>query len=84
VQDDATAELFDPTVAETKLTEWTSWASRSQLAPFVRVAGTVRKHLAGIVAYVATGRRRAWAVTASSAASLPATTICRGALMLET
>jgi transposase len=45
----------DPTVAETKLTEWTRWASRSQLAPFVRVAGTIRKHLAGIVAYVATG-----------------------------
>ena len=42
-------------MAETKLTEWTSWASRSQLAPFVRVAGTIRKHLAGIVAYVATG-----------------------------
>ncbi len=45
----------DPTVAETKLMEWTSWASHSQLAPFVRVAGTIRKHLAGIVAYVATG-----------------------------
>lgn len=45
----------DPTLAQTKLTEWTSWASRSQLAPFVRVAGTIRKHLAGIVAYVATG-----------------------------
>ena len=45
----------NPKVAETKLTEWTSWASRSQLAPFVRVAGTIRKHLAGIVAYVATG-----------------------------
>ena len=45
----------DPKVAETKLTEWTSWASHSRLAPFVRVAGTIRKHLAGIVAYVATG-----------------------------
>lgn len=45
----------DRTVAQTKLTEWTSWASRSQLAPFVRVAGTIRKYLAGIVAYVATG-----------------------------
>jgi len=45
----------DPTVAETKLTEWMSWASHSQLVPFVRVAGTIRKHLAGIVAYVATG-----------------------------
>ncbi len=45
----------DPTVAKTKLTEWTSWASHSQLAPFVRVAGTIRKHMAGIVAYVATG-----------------------------
>lgn len=45
----------DPAVAQTKLTEWTSWASRSQLVPFVRVASTIRKHLAGIVAYVATG-----------------------------
>ena len=45
----------NPQVAESKLTEWTSWARRSQLAPFVRVAGTIRKHLAGIVAYVATG-----------------------------
>jgi transposase len=45
----------DPTVAKTKLTEWTSWASHSQLAPFVRVAGTIRKHMAGIVTYVATG-----------------------------
>jgi len=45
----------DPTVAETKLNEWTNWASHSQLAPFARVANTIRKHMTGIVAYVATG-----------------------------
>lgn len=44
----------DAAVAETKLREWTSWASHSRLAPFARVAATIRKHLDGIVAYVAT------------------------------
>jgi len=39
-------------VAATKLEEWISWASRSQLEPFRRVARTIRKHTAGILAYV--------------------------------
>jgi transposase len=42
-------------VARDKLLDWASWATRSRLAPFRRVAGTVKKHLEGIVAYVATG-----------------------------
>lgn len=39
-------------VATTKLNEWNSWASRSQLEPFRRVARTIREHAAGILAYV--------------------------------
>jgi transposase len=44
----------DPTVAKAKLTEWANWAGRSQLAPFKRVGRTIRQHLDGIVAYIAT------------------------------
>lgn len=42
-------------VAREKLREWIQWASRSQLAPFVKLARTIRKHIEGIVSYVATG-----------------------------
>lgn len=41
-------------VARAKLEEWTDWASRSHLAPFVRVAKTIRKHMDGILEYVRT------------------------------
>lgn len=44
-----------PNVARQKLLEWISWASHSRLPPFVRVASTIKRHLDGIVAYVATG-----------------------------
>lgn len=44
-----------PNVARHKLLEWIDWGTRSQLAPFVKVAKTIRKHLEGIVAYVASG-----------------------------
>lgn len=40
--------------ARPALESWLSWASRSQLKPFVRVARTIRKHLDGILAYVRT------------------------------
>jgi transposase len=40
-------------VARTKLDEWTRWAARSKLAPFQKLARTVRKHKEGILAYVA-------------------------------
>lgn len=42
-------------VAREKLLDWCAWAARSQLAPFRRVARTVKMHLDGIVAYVRTG-----------------------------
>jgi transposase len=31
---------------------WLAWAQRSRLAPFVRLAGTMRKHLDGILAFI--------------------------------
>lgn len=42
-------------LARSRLGEWLGWASRSRLAPFVKLAGTVRTHLEGILAYVASG-----------------------------
>lgn len=42
-------------VARTKLIEWMAWAARSRLAPFQKVARTIKEHLEGILAYVATG-----------------------------
>ena len=42
-------------VARVKLQEWTSWATRSRLRPFQRLARTVKSHAEGILAYVATG-----------------------------
>jgi transposase len=41
-----------PNVVKRKLKEWLSWASRSRLPEFVRVARTIKKHLDGIVEYV--------------------------------
>jgi transposase len=52
------AAIFDRrqvNVARDKLDEWTAWAARSKLKPFVRVARTIRAHVDGILAYVATG-----------------------------
>ncbi len=45
----------DPVTARAKLTDWISWATHSRIAPFVKAAQTIRKHLDGIVAYVETG-----------------------------
>jgi transposase len=42
-------------IARDELAGWLAWASRSKLAPFVRVARTIRKHLHGILAYLNTG-----------------------------
>jgi transposase len=44
-----------PNVARDKLLDWCRWAARSRLAPFAKAARTIRGHLDGIVAYVATG-----------------------------
>ena len=42
-------------VARDKLFDWIGWAARSRLPPFRRVARTIKQHIEGIVAYVATG-----------------------------
>ena len=36
------------------LDEWLDWASRSRLAPFVKLARTICKHAVGILAYLDT------------------------------
>lgn len=35
--------------------DWRQWASHSKLKPFVRLSGTIRRHINGILAYVRTG-----------------------------
>ncbi len=42
-------------LARIKLDEWVRWARRSRLEPFIRVAGTIRDHADGILAYVRSG-----------------------------
>jgi transposase len=42
-------------VAKRKLEEWLGWARRSRLPAFVKLAKTIAKHSAGILAYVKTG-----------------------------
>jgi transposase len=42
-------------VVREKLAEWISWARRSRLEPFKRVAATLKKYFDGVVAIVATG-----------------------------
>jgi transposase len=45
-------QLEDPTLAPTHLDAWLAWASRSRLAPFVKLARTIRRHRAGILAAI--------------------------------
>lgn len=52
------AEIFDRrqvNVAREKFIEWCAWAARSRLAPFKKLARTIRRHLEGILAFIATG-----------------------------
>jgi transposase len=42
-------------VARQRLEDWLSWAVRSRLAPFQKLSKTIRTHIDGILAYVATG-----------------------------
>jgi len=52
------AEILDrrqPNVAGRLLDKWTDWAAHAKLAPFAKLAGTIRKYRDGILAYVATG-----------------------------
>ena len=44
--------LDDPAHAPAHLDAWLAWASRSKLAPFVRLARTLRRHRDGILAAV--------------------------------
>jgi transposase len=51
------ADILDrkqPGVAHDMLLDWISWARRSRLAPFKTLAATIRRHLDGILAFVAT------------------------------
>jgi transposase len=41
--------LEDPTLAPEHLDAWLSWASRSRLEPFVKLARTIRRYQAGIL-----------------------------------
>lgn len=52
------AAIFDRKqvyVARRKLLEWCTWAARSRLPPFKKVAAMIRSHLEGILAFIATG-----------------------------
>jgi len=52
------AEIFSRrqlNVAREKFIQWCGWAARSRLAPFKKLAGTIRRHLDGILAFIATG-----------------------------
>jgi transposase len=52
---EALAQALDyrqPWRARQAMAEWLSWASRSRLAPFVKAARTIRRHLEGILAYI--------------------------------
>jgi transposase len=42
-------------VVRDKLRGWISWAARSRLPPFKKLASTLRSHVEGVLAFVATG-----------------------------
>jgi transposase len=48
-------QLEDPSLAPAHLDAWLAWASRSRLDPFVRLARTIRRHHAGILAAIRLG-----------------------------
>jgi len=51
------ADIFDGfqiNVARERFLDWCRWAARSRLAPFKKLAGTIRRHLEGIVAFINT------------------------------
>jgi transposase len=47
--------LEDPELAPTHLDAWLTWASRSRLRPFIRLARTLREHRDGILAAIRLG-----------------------------
>jgi transposase len=48
-------QLDDPRLAPAHLNSWLAWASRSRLLPFVKLARTIRRHRAGILAAIRLG-----------------------------
>lgn len=42
-------------VVRDKLCDWISWARRSRLPPFKKLASTIRRHFDGVLGFVATG-----------------------------
>lgn len=47
--------LEDPVLAPAHVDAWLAWASRSRLEPFVKLARTIRRHRAGILAAIRLG-----------------------------
>ncbi len=47
--------LEDPALAPAHLDAWLAWASRSRLQPFIKLARTIRRHRAGILAAIRLG-----------------------------
>jgi transposase len=47
--------LDDPRLAPAHLNSWLAWASRSRLTPFIKLARTIRRHRAGILAAIRLG-----------------------------
>jgi len=48
-------QLDDPSLAQAHLDAWLAWASRSKLEAFVKLARTIRRHRAGILAAIRLG-----------------------------
>jgi transposase len=48
-------QLEDPALAPEHLDAWLTWASRSRLEPFVKLARTIRRHRDGILAAIRLG-----------------------------
>ena len=48
-------QLEDPALAPAHLDAWLAWASRSRLAPFVKLARTIRRHRTAILAAIRLG-----------------------------
>ena len=48
-------QLEDPALAPSHLDAWLAWASRSRLAPFLKLARTIHRHRAGILAAIRLG-----------------------------
>ena len=49
-----TLDYVQPGRARKRLTEWIGWSRRSRLAPFIKLAATIERHMEGILAYVET------------------------------